>query len=99
MTPSATDIEPMTEKGYLVPSKVRANGRVVAAYTVRESRVVIADLPAASRASAHFLTHPLQLTKRDVDIISGHVVFDYDVSREPSGAPSFGASVSSIATV
>jgi 3-hydroxy-9,10-secoandrosta-1,3,5(10)-triene-9,17-dione monooxygenase len=29
---------------------------------------------------------PLQRFKRDVDVISGHVVFDYDTSRELAGA-------------
>jgi hypothetical protein len=37
-------------------------------------------------ASAQFLDNPLQRAKRDVDVISGHVVFDYNVSRELAGA-------------
>ena len=41
-----------------------------------------------------FLDHPLQLAKRDVDVISGHVVFDYDVSRELAGALEIGAKLS-----
>jgi hypothetical protein len=46
---------------------------------------VIADLLEASGASAHFLGNPLQRIKRDVDVICGHVVFDYDTSRELAG--------------
>jgi len=29
-------------------------------------------------ASAHFLDNPLQRIKRDVDVIGGHVAFDYE---------------------
>jgi 3-hydroxy-9,10-secoandrosta-1,3,5(10)-triene-9,17-dione monooxygenase len=42
----------------------------------------MADLLEVAGASAQFLDNPLQRAKRDVDVISGHVVFDYDVSRE-----------------
>lgn len=38
-------------------------------------------------------------TARDVDIAAGHVVFDYDVSRELVGALSIGAKISPIAMV
>jgi 3-hydroxy-9,10-secoandrosta-1,3,5(10)-triene-9,17-dione monooxygenase len=44
-----------------------------------------------------FLDHPLQRAKRDVDVISGHVVFDYDVSRELAGALEIGAQRSALA--
>jgi 3-hydroxy-9,10-secoandrosta-1,3,5(10)-triene-9,17-dione monooxygenase len=47
-----------------------------------------------------FLDHPLQRAKRDVDVISGHVVFDYDdVSRELAGALEIGAKVSPFAMI
>lgn len=44
-----------------------------------------------------FLDHPLQGAKRDVDVISGHVVFDYDVSRELAGALEIAAQRSALA--
>jgi 3-hydroxy-9,10-secoandrosta-1,3,5(10)-triene-9,17-dione monooxygenase len=44
-----------------------------------------------------FLDHLLQGAKRDVDVISGHVVFDYDVSRELAGALEIGAQRSALA--
>jgi 3-hydroxy-9,10-secoandrosta-1,3,5(10)-triene-9,17-dione monooxygenase len=44
-----------------------------------------------------FLDHPLQRAKRDVDVISGHVVFDYDVSRALAGALEIGAQRSALA--
>ena len=45
-----------------------------------------ADLLSASGASVHFSDHPMQRLKRDVDVLSGHVVFDYDTARELAGA-------------
>jgi 3-hydroxy-9,10-secoandrosta-1,3,5(10)-triene-9,17-dione monooxygenase len=48
-------------------------------------------------ASTQFLDNPLQRAKRDVDVIAGHVVFDYDVSRELAGALELGATVSPFA--
>jgi 3-hydroxy-9,10-secoandrosta-1,3,5(10)-triene-9,17-dione monooxygenase len=77
----------------------RADARAAAAHIVHESRAVISDLLEASGASAHFLDNPLQRIKRDVDIICGHVVFDYDVARELAGALEVGVKVSPIAMI
>lgn len=60
---------------------------------------MIADLLEASGASVHFVDNPLQRIKRDVDIICGHVVFDYDVARELSGALEAGVKISPIAMI
>nr|WP_024442180.1 acyl-CoA dehydrogenase family protein [Mycobacterium sp. UM_WGJ] len=77
----------------------RADARAAAAYIVHESRAVIADLLEASGASAQFVTSPLQRAKRDVDVICGHVVFDYDVARELSGALEAGVKISPISMI
>lgn len=82
-----------------MPRPVRADARPAAAHIVRESRAVIAGLLEASGASAHFLGSPLQRAKRDVDVLSGHVVFDYDVSRELAGALAIGVKVAPTARV
>jgi hypothetical protein len=66
---------------------------------VHESRAVIGDLLEASGASAHFLDNPLQRIKRDVDVICGHVVFDYDTSRKFAAALTLGMKVSRTAIV
>ena len=55
---------------------------------------MIGRLLEASGASAHFLDNPLQRFKRDVDVLSGHVVFDYDTSRELAGALTLGMKMS-----
>lgn len=96
---TAAGIERIVFAGERVPRAVRADARAAAAHTVHESRAVIADLLEASGASAQFLSNPLQRAKRDVDIAAGHVVFDYDLSRELSGALSIGAGISPLAMI
>ena len=92
-------IEAILAAGDRVPRTVRADARLAAAHIVKESRSVIAHLLEASGASAHFLDNPLQRAKRDVDVLSGHVIFDYDASRELAGALAIGLKVSPLAMV
>jgi alkylation response protein AidB-like acyl-CoA dehydrogenase len=96
---AAGDIQARVAAGEHISRTTRAGVRAAAAHVVHESRSVIADLLEASGASAQFLDHPLQRAKRDVDVISGHVVFDYDGSRELAGALEIGANVSPFAMV
>ncbi len=92
-------IEAILAAGDRVPRAVRADARLAAAHIVKESRSVIGNLLEASGASAHFLDNPLQRAKRDIDVLSGHVIFDYDTSRELAGALAIGAKVSPFAMV
>ena len=92
-------VEDIVNAGDSVPRPVRGDARLAAAHIVHESRGVIAALTEASGASAHFLGSPLQRFKRDVDVISGHVVFDYDTSRELAGALTLGMKIPRTAMV
>ena len=92
-------VEATVAAGEKVPRAHRATVRAAAAHIVHESRSVIADVLESSGASAQFLTNPMQRAKRDVDVICGHVVFDYDVSRELAGALEIGVKVSPIAMI
>lgn len=96
---AAQDIQTRVSSGQHVGRAVRAGVRAAAAHVVHESRAIIADLLEASGASAQFLDNPLQRAKRDVDVISGHVVFDYDVSRELAGALEIGAKIPPFAMI
>lgn len=96
---TADEIEAVVVSGGRVSRSVRADARLAAARTVHECRAIIADLLEAAGASAHFLSSPLQRAKRDVDIAAGHVVFDYDTSRELAGALAIGAKISPIAMI
>lgn len=92
-------IEATVSGGDSVARAERGQARLVAAHIVHESRAVITDLLGASGAGAHFLHNPLQRIKRDVDVICGHVVFDYDTSRELAGALSIGVRIPRTAMV
>jgi 3-hydroxy-9,10-secoandrosta-1,3,5(10)-triene-9,17-dione monooxygenase len=93
------EIETIVAAGDPVARPVRAEARLAAAHIVHESRAVIGDLLEASGASAHFLDNPLQRIKRDVDVICGHVVFDYHTSRELAAALTLGVKVPRTAMV
>ncbi|CAA0128544.1 Flavin-dependent monooxygenase, oxygenase subunit HsaA [Mycolicibacterium vanbaalenii] len=93
------EIEAIVAAGDPVERPVRGQARLAAAHIVHESRAVIGDLLSASGASAHFLDNPLQRIKRDVDVIGGHVVFDYDTSRELAAALTMGMAVPRTAMV
>lgn len=87
------EIEEIVVSGDAVEKPVRAQARLAAAHIVAESRSVIGDLMGAGGASIHFLSSPLQRFKRDVDVLAGHVVFDYDTSRELAGALTLGMTI------
>ena len=93
------EIETIVAAGDPVPRAARGEARLAAAHLVPESRAVIGDLLEASGDSAHFLDNPLQRIKRDVDVICGHVVFDYDTSRELAAALTLGMKVPRTAMV
>ena len=86
-------LEALVTAGDEVPRPIRGDARLAAAHIVHEARAVIAMLFEASGASVHFLDSPLQRFKRDVDVLSGHVVFDYDTSRELAGALTLGMKI------
>ena len=92
-------IESRVRAGERITRPHRAAARAAAAHTVHESRSVIAELLETSGASVQFLGNPMQRAKRDVDVICGHVVFDYDTSRELAGACEIGATVSPMAMI
>lgn len=99
LSDTVADIENAVASREPVPRTLRADARLAAAHIVHESRAVITNLLAASGASAHFAANPLQRFKRDVDVLSGHVVFDYDTSRELAGALTLGMKVPRTAMV
>lgn len=93
------EIEGIVAAGDAVSRETRAAARLAAAHIVRESRAVIALLLASSGASAHLLDNPLQRISRDVGVLSGHVIFDYDTGCELAGALSIGMKISPIAMI
>ena len=99
LSDTVAGIEEIVASGDPVSRAIRGQARLAAAHIVHESRAVIGDLLASSGASAHFLDHPLQRIRRDVDVIAGHVVFDHDTSRELAGALTLGIPIPRTAMV
>lgn len=92
-------IEGTLAAGETVDLRTRAQARLAAARIVHESKAVIGSLLEASGASVHFLDHPMQRAQRDVDVLSGHVVFDHDEIREITGSLEIGMEISPFAMV
>ncbi|MBY4574092.1 acyl-CoA dehydrogenase [Gordonia paraffinivorans] len=92
-------IEGTLAAGETVDLRTRAQARLAAARIVHESKAVIGSLLEASGASVHFLDHPMQRARRDVDVLSGHVVFDHDEIREITGSLEIGMEISPFAMV
>ena len=59
--------------------------RLTAAATVRSSREIIAIVADGSGASAYLAASPLQRLQRDVEVLKGHVLFDWDRTTELAG--------------
>ena len=62
-----------------------AAARLAAAHTVRLAREAIAVVCDGAGASVYFETSPLQRLQRDVEVLKGHVVFDWDRTTELVG--------------
>lgn len=95
----ADEVQSAVRRDGAADLRLRARARATAAHVVHESRAVIGEVLGAAGASAHFLDNPMQRARRDVDIVAGHAVFDYDVSRELDGALRVGATISPFAMV
>jgi 3-hydroxy-9,10-secoandrosta-1,3,5(10)-triene-9,17-dione monooxygenase len=64
---------------------VRVASRVAAAATVRASRRIISDIADGAGASVYFDGSPFQRLQRDVEVLKGHVMFDWDRTAELAG--------------
>ena len=63
----------------------RADARLAATSVVKMSRSAISTVAECSGASVYALSSPLQRFQRDVEVLKGHVVFDWDRSAELAG--------------
>ncbi|MCB0975201.1 MAG: acyl-CoA dehydrogenase, partial [Actinobacteria bacterium] len=78
------DLEATAQQGE--PSLAqRAHARLTAANAVRSCRVIIGDLLAAAGASIYNINSPMQRYQRDVEVLKGHAVFDWDRTTELAG--------------
>jgi 3-hydroxy-9,10-secoandrosta-1,3,5(10)-triene-9,17-dione monooxygenase len=65
--------------------ELRVATRLAAAATVRASRSVISTVAEGAGASVYLASSPLQRLQRDVEVLKGHVVFDWDRTAELAG--------------
>jgi alkylation response protein AidB-like acyl-CoA dehydrogenase len=68
----------------------RMDARLAAASTVRLARQAISTVCEGSGASIYAETSPLQRLQRDVEVLKGHVIFDWDRCAELAGRIALG---------
>lgn len=71
----------------------RAHARLTAASTVRSSRLAVGELLAAAGASIYNINSPMQRYQRDVEVLKGHAVFDWDRTTELAGRVMLGLDI------
>lgn len=79
------ELEEIGPRGNEAPVESLAAIRLAAADVVRMANVAANTLAAAAGASSSYLTAPLQRILRDVQMIRGHVVFDWDRAAQIGG--------------
>ena len=82
---SAISILERAAAGACVDEQVRVDSRLAAAATVRAARSVISTVCEGAGASVYFNDSPLQRLQRDVEVLKGHVIFDWDRTAELAG--------------
>lgn len=73
-----------------MPLERRMALRLTASATVRASRSIINTIAEGAGASVYFSSHPLQRLQRDVEVLKGHVIFDWDRTTELAGRVALG---------
>ena len=83
------ELESYTGRGD-VPLDRRAALRVAAAAMVRGSRSIINTIAEGAGASVYFSSSPFQRLQRDVEVLKGHAIFDWDRATELAGRVALG---------
>jgi 3-hydroxy-9,10-secoandrosta-1,3,5(10)-triene-9,17-dione monooxygenase len=78
------------ERGDQQDSALRRRIRAQNAYAMTLCRDAITLVMAGSGAGAHSLDNPLQRYQRDVNMVSGHALYDIDLADEAHGRALFG---------
>jgi alkylation response protein AidB-like acyl-CoA dehydrogenase len=83
---AAVDLTAKSNRGEIeMTMEQRASVRFWAAHAIRIARHAVAEIVAGSGARSHFLDDPLQRGMRDLNTLSGHVVFDHDRAADVYG--------------
>lgn len=81
---TTTDLQEAADAGY-VDERLRVRVRLVGAATVRDSRRVINDICEGAGARPYFSDQPLQRIQRDIEVLKGHTIFDWDRAAALAG--------------
>jgi alkylation response protein AidB-like acyl-CoA dehydrogenase len=73
-----------------VPLDRRMALRLTAAATVRGARSIVNTIAEGAGASVYMSTSPFQRFQRDVEVLKGHVIFDWDRTIELAGRVALG---------
>ncbi|MCB9379710.1 MAG: acyl-CoA dehydrogenase [Acidimicrobiaceae bacterium] len=68
----------------------RVGLRLAAAHTVRAARRILGDIAEGAGASVYFEQSPFQRIQRDLEVLKGHVIFDWDRTAEIAGRMALG---------
>jgi alkylation response protein AidB-like acyl-CoA dehydrogenase len=68
----------------------RMDLRLAAALAVRAARRIVSDIADSSGASVYFEGSPFQRLQRDLEVLKGHVIFDWDRTTELAGRLALG---------
>jgi alkylation response protein AidB-like acyl-CoA dehydrogenase len=88
---AAVDLTAQSNRGEVELTLLqRAEVRFWAAHAIRIARHAVMEIVAASGARSHFLDDPLQRGMRDLNTLSGHIVFDHDRAGDVYGRIALG---------
>jgi alkylation response protein AidB-like acyl-CoA dehydrogenase len=88
---AAVDLTARANRGELEMTLLqRAQVRFWAAHSIHIARHAVMEIVAGSGARSHFLDDPLQRGMRDLNTLSGHVVFDHDRAGDVYGRVALG---------
>jgi 3-hydroxy-9,10-secoandrosta-1,3,5(10)-triene-9,17-dione monooxygenase len=88
---AAVDLTAKSNRGEIEISMLqRAEVRFWAAHAIQIARHAVMEIVAASGARSHFTDDPLQRSMRDLNTLSGHVVFDHDRAGDVYGRVALG---------
>jgi alkylation response protein AidB-like acyl-CoA dehydrogenase len=88
---AAVDLTAKSNRGEIKISLIeRAQVRFWAAHSIQIARHSVMEVVAGSGARSHFMDDPLQRGMRDLNTLSGHVVFDHDRAADVYGRIALG---------
>lgn len=88
------DLDAMAGRDVVLTVEERMAFRLTAAATVRSARAIVALIAEGAGASVYFESSPFQRIQRDLDVLKGHVVFDWDRTTELAGRVALGLPLS-----